>query len=264
MQTFEHPSSPRTCLSTWLKTCLLCIGLLWSLAVNASADFPERILFVGNSYFYYNNSLHNHVRGFVEAGHAGQDRKLQYKSATIGGATLDHHPIDWLTEPGRIGVNEPFEIVVLAGNSSDALNEASRKKFVETVRRFDSVIRARGGKTVLYMTPAYVAPHRRASATNLSRIANMYKEAAREVGALLIPVGLAFEESYRRKPELRLHDEFDGSHPSLAGTYLAAAVVYARLYGANPVGNAYLYHGKMPADVALHLQQVAQAVVNQP
>jgi hypothetical protein len=25
-------------------------------------DTPKRILFIGNSYFYYNDSLHNHVR----------------------------------------------------------------------------------------------------------------------------------------------------------------------------------------------------------
>ena len=262
-------TSPRTWLITWLRTGLLwigllCMGLMCSFTARAAADFPQRILFVGNSYYYYNNSLHNHVRGFVEAAGMAQDRRLQYKSATIGGATLDHHPIEWLTEPGRIGVKEAFEIVVLAGNSADALREASRQKFAETVRRFDPVIRARGGRTALYMTPAYVPPHRQVSPDNLAKIADMYSSVARDIGAVLIPVGLAFEASYQRRPDLRLHDEFDGSHPSLAGTYLAAAVVYATLYGANPVGNAYNYHGKIAPDVALHLQQVAQEVVKRP
>lgn len=43
--------------------------LIWLACSQAIAapDFPQRILFVGNSYFYYNNSLHNHLRGFVEA-----------------------------------------------------------------------------------------------------------------------------------------------------------------------------------------------------
>lgn len=248
-------------LQNLLRICLLCFSLLSGFSASAAPDFPQRILFIGNSYYYYNNSLHNHVRGFVEAGSAGQDRKLQYKSATIGGATLDHHPIEWLTEPGRIGVKDAFEIVVLAGNSADALRESSRQKFVETVRRFDPVIRARGGRTALYMTPAYAPPHRQVAADNLTKIADMYSSVAREVGAVLIPVGLAFEASYQRRPDLRLHDEYDGSHPSLAGTYLAAAVVYAALYGANPVGNAYRYHGKIAPEVAQHLQEVAQQVV---
>ena len=248
-------------LSRLRQFTLFLTGMLMALPAFAAPDFPERVLFVGNSYYYYNNSLHNHVRGFVEAGGNLQGRRLQYKSATIGGATLDHHPIEWWTEPGRIGVREPFEIVVLAGNSADALREASRDKFVETVRRFDPVIRARGGKTALYMTPAYVAPHRQTAPGNLDKIRDLYAGTARELGAILIPVGLAFDASYQRRPDLRLHDEFDGSHPSLAGTYLAAAVVYATLYGANPVGNAYRYHDKIPADVALHLQQVALEVV---
>lgn len=246
----------RLARSTWLAVSLVLTSSVW-----AAADFPERVLFVGNSYFYYNNSLHNHVRGFVEAAHTAKDRKLQYKSATIGGASLDHHSIEWLTEPGRIGVKEAFEIVILAGNSADALRESSRLKFVETVRRFDPIIKARGGQTALYMTPAYVAPHRQVAAGNLEKIRDMYSSTAREIGALLLPVGLAFEESYKRKPDLRLHDEFDGSHPSLAGTYLAAAVVYASLYGANPVGNPYNYHGKLSPEVILHLQQVAQDLV---
>ena len=27
---------------------------------------PERVLYIGNSYFYYNDSLHNHVRRMLE------------------------------------------------------------------------------------------------------------------------------------------------------------------------------------------------------
>ena len=47
---------------------------------------PARVLFVGNSYLYYNDSLHNHVRRMAMA--AGLAEESQYKSATIGGARL--------------------------------------------------------------------------------------------------------------------------------------------------------------------------------
>ena len=40
---------------------------------------PVRVLFVGNSYFYYNNSLHNHVRRMVGAHNAELDKRIQYK-----------------------------------------------------------------------------------------------------------------------------------------------------------------------------------------
>jgi hypothetical protein len=60
---------------------------------------------------------------------------------------------------------------------------------------------------------------------------------------------------------MNLHKEFDGSHPNLLGTYLAAATVYAALYGQSPVGNPYDYFGEIGEEDAAYLQQVAQDVV---
>ena len=50
---------------------------------------PERVLFVGNSYYYYNNSLHNHVSNLVKAAEPALGERLQFKSSTIGGAALN-------------------------------------------------------------------------------------------------------------------------------------------------------------------------------
>ena len=225
------------------------------------SDLPKRILFIGNSYFYRNDSLHTHVKAMVEAGIPELSKGLDYKSATIGGAELYHHDIDWLTTPGRIGVNKPFELVILAGNSGDALKEASAKKFRETVIRFDKVIRARGAKTALYMVHTYVAPNKEASPDNITKVSKLYTAVGQEIGALVLPVGLAFTESYKRRPDLVLHDLTDGSHPSLYGTYLAACVVYAEVYHKSPIGNSYDMHGRVPADIKSYLQQVAWDVV---
>ena len=223
---------------------------------------PARVLFVGNSYFYYNNSLHNHVRRMVGAHNAELDKRIQYKSATIGGASLDHHNIDWLTMPGKIGVKEPFELVILAGNSGDALKDNSRAKFAQTVAEHNKVITSRGGKTALYMTPAYVPPHKELDPQNIRKIEDMYVAVANDNQALVIPVGLAFEEAYRRYPDMKLHDKEDGSHPSALGSYLAACTVVASLYSFSPVGNSYTMYGAIDATTAKQLQQVAQDVVN--
>ena len=45
---------------------------------------PERVLFVGNSYLYYNDSLHNHVARIAAEIGARDRAEYQYKSATIG------------------------------------------------------------------------------------------------------------------------------------------------------------------------------------
>ncbi len=79
----------------------LCLALLcqsgWAHSTETapSDSGPQRLLFVGNRYFYDNYSLHNHVRRLVTADRAVLEKSLAYKSATIGGATLAHHNIDW-------------------------------------------------------------------------------------------------------------------------------------------------------------------------
>jgi hypothetical protein len=56
---------------------------------------------------------------------------------------------------------------------------------------------------------------------------------------------------------------YDGSHPSRAGTYLAAATVYAALYGRSPVGNNFDAFGEVDTKTRLFLQQVAWDTVKQ-
>jgi len=220
-------------------------------------DNPMRVLLVGNSYLYYGDSLHNHLRRMVMAADPSTQKKLKYKSATIGGARLEHHNIDWLTTPGKIGVKEPFELVILQGGSVAPLSEERRNAFKETVAKHAELIRSRGGQVALYMTHAYVAPHKKAAPENMALTESLYLEAGNAIDALVIPVGLAFEEAYRRQPDLALHKSYDGSHPDLYGTYLAAATCYAAIYGQSPIGNSYDYFGKIEPAMARFLQQVA-------
>jgi uncharacterized protein DUF4886 len=224
-------------------------------------DTPKRILFVGNSYFYYNDSLHNHVLRLAIAGDPSIQKALQYKSATIGGAPLAHHNVKYLLVPGNLGMKQPYDVVILQGNSGDALSDASRASFREKAVEFNGDIGRAGGKTALYMTHAYVEPNKSASPDMIRKVEDMYVSVGNEIGALVLPVGLAFEEAYRRKPDIKLHKEYDGSHPDLIGTYLAACVVYASLYGRSPVGNSYDYYGRINKETATFLQQVAEDTV---
>ncbi len=223
---------------------------------------PERILFVCNSYFYYNNSLHNHVSNLVKSADPALGARLNFKSSTIGGAALNHHNLSHLLAPGQIGVPQPFQWVVMQGGSSEPLSAKRREVFRQTAVANAELIRASGGQVALYMTHAYVAPHRQVKPQNVVATESMYVEVGNEIDALVIPVGLAFEEAYRRLPSLRFHHA-DGTHPSLLGTYLAACTTYATLYGRSPVGNAYRAEGLIDEAVATQLQQVAQDVVTQ-
>ena len=220
-------------------------------------DSPKRILFVGNSYMYYNDSLHNHVRRMAAGGDAKAEKAFTYKSEFMGGAPLAWHDVKGLLEPGRLGMKGHYDLVILQGNSGAALSDKGRASFHEKVVEFNGYITAAGAKTVLYMTHAYVTPHKKASPDMTGKVEDLYVSSANEVGAYVIPVGLAFAESYRRRPDLRIHKDYDGSHPNLLGTYLATSVVYASLYGKSPVGNPYDYFGEVDKKTAAYLQEVA-------
>jgi hypothetical protein len=225
-------------------------------------DTPTHVLFVGNSYLYYGDSMHNHVRRMAIAGNANLNKKMRFKSSTIGGARMAHHNIDDLTQTGQIGVKEPFQLVILQGGSAAPLSEPRRAEFREKVIGFNKIITERGGKTALYMTHVYVKPHKKAKPENMALTHDLYVSVGNEIGALVIPVGLAFEEAYRRRPDIKLHKQYDGSHPDLLGTYLAACTVYASVYGQSPVGNSYDYYGNIDKNMAVFLQQVAQDTVS--
>ena len=224
-------------------------------------DTPKRVLFVGNSYFYYSGSVHFYTRRIALAADPAWAKPFQYKAATIAGSPLSHHNIEHLTTPGKLGVKEPWEVVILAGESTDVLSDETRAAFRRSVIEFNEVIRKRGATTALYMTHAHVKPSRFASPDMMRRIEEMYVSVGNEVGALVIPSGLAFEEAYRRRPDIKLHQDYDGTHPTELGVYLAACTVYASLYGKSPVGNTYDYYGRVSKEDAAFLQAVAEDTV---
>ena len=230
---------------------------------NPQVDTPKRLLLIGNSYLYYGDSLHNVLRRLVIADNPEISKSLQYKSATIGGASLDHHNIDWLTKPGQIGVKEPFELVILQGHSAAAINDKQGEVHIKAAKQAAGLIAERGGKVALYMPHSYVAPHKQAAPENVQKNRDYYVRLGNDLNALVIPVGLAFAEAYKRDPALKLHKSYDGSHPSRAGTYLAAATVYAALYNRSPVGNTFDAFGEVDPKTRLLLQQVAWDTVKQ-
>jgi hypothetical protein len=218
---------------------------------------PERVLFIGNSLMYYSGGLQTHTHRLASAANPPLEVERGYKSVHITGAGLDQYPIDFLVTPGNLGIREPFQLVVLAGNSSDAMSDASRSSYRQKVIEFDAAIKRQGGRTALLWLPAVVAPNRLANSDMFARDQDMMLSVGNEVG---IPVGLAYHEAYRQRPDIKLQ-VYDGNHPSVAGQYLAACVVYASLYGRSPVGNPYNYFGALDDGTRAFLQKVAVETV---
>jgi len=125
--------------------------------------------------------------------------------------------------------------------------------FHEYVKKQSAIARRHGARTILFMSWAY-----KDRPQMTAQLAEQYTLAGKDNGALVVPAGLAFANAVAKRPELELYQS-DKRHPSLAGTYLAAATVYATVYGKSPVGSAYTA-GLEPGTAAF-LQSVARETV---
>ena len=66
-------------------------------------DFPKTEIFIGNSFFYYNNGLPGHVSLLEKA--ADPEHKQDYRAimVTIGGSGFDWHDVESYFRPNAIG-----------------------------------------------------------------------------------------------------------------------------------------------------------------
>lgn len=180
----------------------------------------QRILFIGNSYTYC-NELPTMVAQLAAAG--GQDVKVH--QVTAGGVTLEWHAQNEVT---LVALREPWDFVVLQEHSIRPIQDTP--KMAMAAAALQAIIASTGAQTVLYMT--WARQHFPEMQAGLARV---YAEIAREIGARVAPVGLAWEAAFAANPSLVLHTE-DKSHPTPLGSYLAACVFYATFFGASPVG----------------------------
>lgn len=224
---------------------------------------PERVLYIGNSYLYYNDSLHNHVRRMLEEIYANDIDRGNYKLVTISGSRSWHHNINYVLNYKNLGAEKPFELVIFQGGSGETDTDSERKIFADTTKDMINTIRKSGAEAALYMIHAYVEPHENANPKMIKDIKQMYVDAGNKNNALVIPVGIAFENAYKAQPDIVLHKPFDGSHPSLLGTYLASCVVFASITQKTPIGIKYNYFDEISDSDKIFLQKIAHSTVEE-
>ena len=224
---------------------------------------PERVLYIGNSYLYYNDSLHNHVRRMLEEVYANDIDRGNYKLVTISGSRSWHHNINYALNYKNLGAEKPFELVIFQGGSGETDTVSERKIFADTTKDVINIIHKSGAEAALYMIHAYVEPHENADPQMMKDIKQMYIEAGNKNNALVIPVGIAFENAYKVQPDIVLHKPFDGSHPSLLGTYLASCVVFASITQKTPIGIKYNYFDEISDLDKIFLQKIAHSTVEE-
>ena len=227
--------------------------LLLFLALEINSEQPKNILFVGNSYLYYNNSVHNYVEPMLKEYYGSE---IETKLSAIGGSKLHHHNIDHLLNPKNLNLDQQIDLLIMQGGSTEVISAKDQKNFIQTAKRYGTKAQNVGVKTALYMTHAYTKADSRFEPNLIKKISKTYFAAGKESNSSIIPVGLAYELAYKEKPEIKLH-HVDGTHPSQLGTYLGAATVFASVTGKSPEGLVIDYYGAIKEEERIFLQETA-------
>jgi hypothetical protein len=194
------------------------------------AAAPRAVLFVGNSYTYYFDLP-------VEvAALAPPAAPLATTSVTVGGATLGDH---WAGAAKDAIAAGGHAVVVLQGQSQEPLLDAAG--FAASADLLTGAAASAGAEVAFYQTwarragdPFYAVPASGGTpAAMQDGLTAGYAAAATRNHAAVAPVGEARRLALAEAPTLELFDP-DGSHPSAAGAYLAAAVLVETLTGQPP------------------------------
>jgi hypothetical protein len=180
------------------------------------------VLFIGNSLTYVNDL----PKMVAELAKAGKQRPLRYERETPGGCTLEKH---WKDGKALARIqSSKWDFVVLQDHSQGALQR--RDSMFEYGKQLDAEIKKNGAKTILYLTWAL-----QNKSDDQPAISKAYLELSKELKAQVAPVGIAWAMALQADKKLVLHQP-DKKHPNPTGTYLAACVFYATIYGKSPEG----------------------------
>ena len=244
-----------------MKKILLFLTIVISIKLQAQ---PIKVLFVGNSYVYTNNLplvLYNLALSNGDT--------IIYDSSTPGGYTFLQHTTN-ATTLSKINAQD-WDYVVLQEQSQKPSFPPSQVQ-AETypyATQLNDLILANDSctETIFFMTWG----RKYGDASNCgfypplctfegmqARLRQSYVEMADDNEALVSPVGEAFKYSRMADSTINLYSP-DNSHPSVAGTYLAACTFYATIFETSPVGLSY--NAGLNATQATFLQQIAYQTV---
>ena len=215
----------------------------------------KKILFIGNSFTYFND-----MPAIFDALCEASGDKMQVESITKGGWYL-HQYADPENEmyPAIVkAAQQEWDYVVLQDQS---FNPAGNKEdFLSAARKLAALFPCRE-KLVFYQTWAYEEGSVKLASTGMSYeqlyegLRDSYRQAAEEMNALCVPAGDAFRlfnDQYYNKFTLYRADAF---HPNLLGSYMIACTFYAVITGKTPL-DCITFPG-VPVEHAASLRKLA-------
>ncbi len=218
-------------LGLFLASC----GVVEGLQDLTSQDRIE-VLFIGNSYTSSNGLPDIFERMARSAGY-----RVRVAMVAPGGWTLTDHLQSTETLEKIRGTE--WEFVVLQEQSVIPSRVDTREQqMYPAVRQLHDEIKAVGADTILFMTwgrrNGLPSEGHRDFTSMQAALETGYVKIGNELNLTIAPVGVAWWLGLRSAPQLDLWVE-DGSHPNREGTYLAACVLYAVIFGQSPEGIGY-------------------------
>ena len=197
-----------------------------------------RILFVGNSFTFYNDGIDYHLQNMLRLEKSTDTINYITQKVAVSSYTLEAHYQDPVTMD-KIK-NSRWNLVVLQEQSTRPVNNPGL--FLEFATKLDSEIKKTNSGVALFMT---WAPEDTPSDLNL--IAASYNSVGAALKDIVVPVGKVWEYFRKNNSNIDLYFS-DRKHPSLAGTYLTACVFFNVVFKKNPVDNGYVPVGLSTED----------------
>jgi hypothetical protein len=227
---------------------IVLFGLCGSLlGCNSSPTAPDpddlAVLFIGNS-LTYTNELPELLEKLLE-------------DAGVGGVHIDEVTFPNFGLPDHWARGDAREAIALGGWDVVVLQQGpsateGRPYLLEYSVRFAEEIEAVGARPALYSVWPSVSRY-----SDFDGVTDSYRTAAELTGGLLFPAGEAWRAVARLDPSIRLYSN-DGFHPEVAGTYVAALVMFQQLANQDPRGLPLDAGGtNLPPDMVALLQEAA-------
>lgn len=208
---------------------------------------PRKILFVGDSFTYFQGGVYTHLEKLAAA--ASPPLPVTADKSVFGGAFL--HRLWDLKEPVKAIDTAAYNVVVL----QEDIPETTVADFREYARRFVGEARKNHAIPVLFMAWAYP----RLGWISMAEIAQAHREAGKELNVDVAPVGLAWQQASKQRSAMNFYGP-DREHPNIYGAYLATCVIFATIFNRDPSGLAYAPSG-VTAEEAAFLQRIAWQTV---
>ncbi len=192
------------------------------------------ILFIGNSYTYYND-----LPALFENLANENGKNVKTDSVTFGGARLHQFVEDneYAKQLDDLLANNEYDICIFQEQS--ILPIVNYSMFFGGIEKVNMKVTAHVNKIVFYETwgrktgSETLEEYGWTNESMTKLLAEAYENAAKEIGADVAHVGQNFHKVYKAHAEIELYNE-DKTHPSYKGSCLATLTLYKTIFGELP------------------------------